>query len=101
MGIKQRQMKTVEETLMSRRKVDESGCWLYMGCPNSVRPRIRVDGRIMVVSRVAAHLWLGFDLDSELFICHKEDCSKRCFNPDHLYVGTYTDNLVDRHRIQG
>jgi hypothetical protein len=46
------------------------------------------------VHRVAAHLWLDFDLDSPLCVLHRCDVP-RCFNPEHLFVGTQKDNTND------
>lgn len=33
-------------------------------------------------------------------VCHKCD-NKRCVNPDHLFIGTISDNNKDRHRKGG
>jgi len=47
------------------------------------------------IHRVAAWIWLDFDLDSNLHILHKCN-NKACLNPDHLYIGTHQDNMNDR-----
>ena len=47
--------------------------------------------------RVSAHVFSGFDLESDLFILHKCD-DGLCFNPEHLFVGTQADNLKDASR---
>ncbi len=50
--------------------------------------------------RVAAFLWLNFDIlqpydvDSPTAVCHKCDNSI-CFNPEHLFVGTARENIKD------
>jgi hypothetical protein len=46
------------------------------------------------VHRLAAHLWLGLDLDSRVCVLHRCD-NPPCFNPDHLFLGTQSDNLRD------
>jgi hypothetical protein len=50
--------------------------------------------RVYLVHRLSAHAFLGFDLRSCLFVCHKCD-NPPCFNPNHLFVGTNADNLRD------
>src|SRR6185436_9566237 len=50
--------------------------------------------RRVYVHRLAAHLFLGFDLDSPLFVLHYCD-TPRCFRPEHLFTGTAQDNIRD------
>lgn len=73
-------------------------CWLWTGpCAGQkeygsihlIEPYQRV-----YVHRLAAHLFLGFDLHSSLYILHRCD-TPRCFNPAHLFEGTALDNLQD------
>lgn len=53
-------------------------------------------GRLSTVTahRLAAHLWLGFDLNDPRFVLHRCD-NPPCFNPDHLFIGTVQDNQAD------
>lgn len=47
------------------------------------------------VSRIAAYIWLDFDInDNKTCICHECD-NKSCHNPEHLFIGTRTDNIKD------
>ncbi len=55
------------------------------------------------VHRLSAHLWLRFDIESELLVLHKCD-NPPCFNPEHLFIGDSVDNNRDtvnknRHRF--
>ena len=46
------------------------------------------------VHRAAASVWLELDLTSPKLVLHK--CSnKNCFNPEHLYLGSQSDNIRD------
>src|SRR5262252_766677 len=90
----------LERILLLRREIDENGCWLWTGSLRYGYGQIMVAelGRPCTVSRVAAWLWMDFDLHSKLLVCHIDDCNRRCFNPDHLYVGTMSDNAQDSWR---
>lgn len=92
----------IRERLLATREIDpETGCWLWTGF---VHPegygRTKWNGRGHNVHRLAYHLFRDFDLNSPLVICH--DCpggdNPRCFNPDHLFVGTSGDNTRDAGR---
>lgn len=86
--------------LLYNRAIDEStGCWLHHGSidPNSGYGIICHHQIRYRVHRLSAHIYLGFDLDSELQINHKSICPNRnCWNPDHIYVGTQKENMIDR-----
>ena len=80
--------------------VTPDGCWLSCGYSDERgRPRIRYYGKEIKLTRLAMHLFKDFDLDSELQINHNIDVCKnlgKCWNPEHLYVGTQGDNMLDR-----
>lgn len=87
---------------MTRRIINEQGCWIWTGGYFS-------DGygetsyrkRPLRVHRAAMELFNGtpgmIDKTNPIQVLHRCDDS-RCFNPDHLFLGTATDNMADRDR---
>ncbi len=73
----------------------ETGCWNWKGAKNQYGYGITwFMGKLVSANRLAAHLWLRFDLKSKLRVLHKCD-NPACFNPKHLFVGTQLDNMRD------
>lgn len=86
----------VRDRLLEKRQLDDAGgCWLWLG---KVTPlgygQLSVGGRQLYTHRLAAAVWLGFDLDGPLCVLHRCD-TPGCFNPEHLFVGTKRDNTRD------
>ena len=80
--------------LLQDREVDrDTGCWIWTG---SWTPHgygiIWWQGEPEFVHRVAAHLFLNFDLDSGEHVYHTtRGCVRACYNTDHLAVGTLSE----------
>ncbi len=85
----------LKTALLSRRLVAENGCWLWQGSRGwAGYGRIGVENKVLTVSRVSAYAWLGFDISSPLHVLHHCDIPP-CFNPEHLFIGTRSDNMRD------
>ena len=83
--------------LLAKRQIDPvTGCWEWQGRRDRWGyGRITVSHRRLSVHRLAASLFLGLELESELHVLHRCD-NPGCFRPDHLYLGTNADNVRDR-----
>ncbi len=88
-----------EERFHSSYVVDlETGCWLWQGSPRGSNGygRISVGGKLVPAHRYSWSLHNG-PFDQSLMVCHKCDVPL-CVNPDHLFLGTATDNMRDCKR---
>ena len=81
---------------------EKTGCIIWTGSSNGIYGQISYLGMMMTVHRLSAHLHLGLDLKNrEAFACHKDICpNKKCWNPDHLYIGSRSDNSKDVWKVK-
>lgn len=90
--------------LLERTTFDDiTGCLLYNGGKNTNgHCQIRVNGIFKLIHRISASIYLGFDIEDKLFqINHKPECpNKNCWNYNHLYIGTQSDNIQDAIRME-
>ncbi len=79
-----------------------SGCLIGDGCWEWQRRRnakgygfTKLEYKNVYAHRAAWELWNGKPIPSGLMVLHHCD-NPPCIRPDHLYVGTTTDNMRDR-----
>lgn len=85
------------EFLCRHRKITDSGCWEWTRCRDTKGyGQVCVDYKKWIVSRLAYKIWKG-PLLPKLCILHRCD-NPPCFNPDHLFIGTLSDNTRDAIR---
>lgn len=86
----------LEQRLLSGKSINTNGCWIWTkGRFTDGYGSLSYNSRTLRTHRVSAHIYLGLDLDAtKVLVCHK--CNNRlCFNPEHLYLGTNSDNVRD------
>lgn len=84
---------STEEKLTARTEKGPE-CWIFQGgkSPYGVIPK---PGGYVYAHRAAYILAYG-EIPAGLYVCHKCD-TPRCVNPDHLFLGTCSENLKDMH----
>lgn len=70
-------------------------CWEWIGAirGNSGYGCIKINGKNQNAHRVSWELSFG-KIPVEKLVCHHCD-NRRCVRPDHLFLGSYTDNILD------
>ena len=77
-------------------KGDGSGCWIWKGSIlKNGYGRITHDSKTYKAHRVAWIIEHG-SVPSDLCVCHSCD-NPPCVRVDHLWLGTHTQNIADRH----
>lgn len=83
------------EKFWTRKRVTESGCWLYGGLVDQNGYGVVKAGGVPTRAHRYAYQLAKGSIPDGLHVCHTCD-TPPCINPDHLYVGTNADNMRDR-----
>ena len=96
-------MQTIKERFLAKVKKD-GDCWIWTGAIKSytpARPKMRkygygafrINGKIDRAHRASWIIYHG-SIPDGMCVCHKCDVPI-CVNPEHLFVGTASDNMRD------
>lgn len=88
-------MKTLEQ-ILELTSLKDTGCMEWTRCLNTDGyPRMGVKGNSNIkVHRLVYELHTGEDIEGKV-VRHTCD-NPKCINPDHLVIGTNTENVADR-----
>lgn len=82
------------DTLMERIIKDENGCWIWIGSRSKFGyGQVSYKGRHWKMHRLMYTLLVG-EISNNSLCCHKCDIPE-CCNPEHIFLGTYMDNMQD------
>ena len=75
--------------------IPETGCWEWIGTMSgSGYGQIWMNDRMVGAHRVSWELEFKCEVPNGMCILHKCD-NPSCVNPEHLFLGSYRDNMLD------
>ncbi len=89
---------TVRERIENQIEINIYNCWVWQGATNDGTANgygnIKILGEKKLVHRVYWEIINGC-IPKDMCVCHHCD-NPPCINPEHLFLGTHTDNMRDK-----
>jgi len=82
--------------IYAKRRITPSRCWEYSGQPSRRAAQVSYAGSMELVHRLVFRLLYPDKYKHNLQVNHTCDNGK-CFNPEHLYSGTQSENVYDMY----
>lgn len=84
------------DVLFDRTAITKRGCWEFLGYKDkNGYGQITYKSKSYLAHRLAYMICVG-EITKGYYVLHKCD-NPPCINPEHLFLGTQTDNIKDRH----
>lgn len=74
-------------------KINDNNCWLYKNTSSGPYSKLRWNMKWYSAHRISYEIYKG-EIPKGMWVCHACDTPK-CINPDHLFIGSASDNAKD------